>query len=137
MKTGIKSFLLAIALLAMPSLLMAKDIGWIRSVPNVVVEDQVYRVNIQRINGKNPMPAHRYAVDAGEASIRVSLILESQWAPKLKRIHHDIFSQEFKMNVEAGTTYIIGGKVDPDASKEEQDDGTFWRPTIYEKSAEE
>lgn len=121
-------------LLAFPCLLLAGEHGYIESVPNAIVEEQVYRVNVQRVNGKNPMTSHRYTVDAGEAEIRVSLILEAQWAPKLKRIQSDIFSQEFKLNVEAGTTYVIGGKVNPDASEEEQDAGTFWKVIVHSQS---
>ena len=135
-KTTILIFLLPFFLLC-PVAVMAEELGWIRSVPNAIPKDQIYRVNVQRVNDKTPITSHRYSVPAGEASIRVSLILESQWAPKLKRIQHDIFSQVCKMNVQAGTTYIIGGKVNPDATKEEQDNGTFWRPTIYQKSSGE
>ena len=129
--------MLVLSLIAMPSILLANDVGYIRSVPNVIVDEQIYRVNIQRINGKNPITSHRYTVDAGVATIRVSLILDAQWAPKLKMIQDDIFDQEFKMHIESGTTYVIGAKVNPDASKEEQEAGIFWTPTIVEKTTDE
>lgn len=89
MRSLFKSALLAFALVAMSSLVMAKD-----------------------------------------KDVGVSLILETQWAPKLIMLQEDTFSEEFKMNVVAGTTYVIGGKVNPDASKEEQKNGTFWKPVI-------
>ena len=37
--------------------------------------------------------------------------------------------------VQPGTTYFLGGKVDPDASDEAQHDGSFWNPVIYRKKA--
>lgn len=111
-----------------------KNEGHIQSIAKVNTEEQIYRVNIQRINGRQPPTHQSYAVDPGQATIRVSLILEAQWAPKLKRIQNDIFSQEFKMNIEPGATYLIGGKVNPDASHEEQDAGTFWHPTVIKES---
>ena len=131
-KKRLAAFLLLIVM-NLPDVLAAGDVGWIRNMPNAVVKDQVYRLNIQRINGKNPMPSHRYTVAAGEATIRVSLILEALWTPKLRGIQNDIWMKQFKMNVEAGTTYIIGGKVNPDASREEQQSGNFWHPVIYKK----
>ena len=112
-------------------LVFAGDHGWIMSVPKVIVEDQVYQVNIQRINGKNPMTAHEYRVDAGEATIRVSLVLEPRWAPDLTIAKNEIATQEFTMTIESGMTYQIGGKVDPHASNEAQRDGTFWQPVIH------
>jgi hypothetical protein len=129
-KTTIRFSLLAFLLLTIPGLALAEDHGWIRSVAKADPETQVYRVNIQRVNGKDPISSHRYTVEAGEATIRVSLILETQWAPKLRRVQNDIFSKEFKMKVEAGSTYVLGGKVNPDASDEEMDDGSFWNPAV-------
>ena len=127
------SVIFAIALFSSPGLLLAAEHVYIQSVPQTIPQDQIHRVNVQRVNGKNPITSHRYTVDAGEATIRVSLILEAQWAPKLKAIQDDIFSLEFKMNIKAGTTYVIGGKVNPDASVEEQKAGTFWTPTVVEE----
>jgi len=131
-----KLVLIAFTLAALSATLVAedKDVGYIRSIPMADPDNQLYPVNFQRINGKNPLTTHQYTVDAGEATIQVSLVFEAQWAPKLRPIQDDIFSQEFKMTVEKGKTYIISGEVNPDASKEEMDAGTFWKPHIEEST---
>jgi hypothetical protein len=136
MNMKLKLVLLAVALTVLSATLVAedKDVGYIRSIPMADPDNQRYPVNIQRIDGKNPMTSHRYTVNAGEATIQVSLVFEAQWAPKLRPIQDDIFSQEFKMTVEKGKTYIISGEVNPDASKEEMDAGTFWKPYIVEST---
>ena len=113
---------------------LAAEHGWAMSVMKAYPSDQVYRVNIQRVDGRQPIDAREYRLDAGEHTLRVSLILETQWAPKLTRIANDnIYSKEMTFTVENGTTYYIGGKVDPDASDEAQRDGSFWNPVIYKK----
>jgi len=136
MNTKLKWVLLAVVLAATSATLLAedKDVGWIRSIPMADPDNQLYPVNMQRINGKNPMTSHRYTVDAGEATVRVSLVFDAQWAPKLRPIQDDIFSLEFKMTVEKGKTYVISGKVNPDASEEEMEAGTFWKPHIEEST---
>ena len=113
---------------------LAAEHGWATSVMKAYPSDQVYRVNIQRVDGKQPIDSREYRLDTGEHTIRVSLVLETQWAPKLRRITaNEIYSKEITFTVEDGTTYFIGGKVDPDASDEAQRDGSFWDPVIYEK----
>jgi hypothetical protein len=128
--------LLVVALAAGPAALLARDenVGWIRSIAQADPNEQLYPVNINRINGKNPMTSHRYTVDAGEATIEVSLVFSAQWAPRLRPIENDIFSMEFKINVEPGKTYVISGKVNPDATKEEMDAGSFWKPHVVESA---
>lgn len=117
--------------------LSAKESAWITSVYQAVPQDQVYRVNIQRIDGKQGIDARQYKVDPGEHTVRVSLILETKFAPKLARItNREIYVKEMKFTAEDGVTYFIGGKVDPDASDEAQRDGSFWDPVIYKKKHE-
>jgi hypothetical protein len=111
---------------------MAGEHGWATSVMKAYPTYQVYRVNFQRLDGKQPIDAHEYRLDAGEHTVRVSLVMETQWAPKLSRItNNEIYSKELTFTVEDGTTYFIGGKVDPDASDEAQRDGSFWDPIVY------
>jgi hypothetical protein len=96
-----------------------------------VPSDQVYRVNIYRVDGKQ-FDAFEYKLDAGEHTIGVTLVLDSQWTPKLRRIvGANTYSQDIAFTVEDGVTYELGGKVDPDASDEAQRDGSFWHPVIY------
>jgi hypothetical protein len=96
-----------------------------------VHSDQVYRVQIYKVDGKQ-FDAREYKLDAGEHTIDVTLVLETQWAPKLKRIAGGAtYEQAITITVEDGVTYELGGKVDPDASDEAQRDGSFWHPVIY------
>ena len=123
-------------LLVWASPLLAGEDGWITSVMKAVPEDQVYRLNIQRIDGKQPLGQREYRLAAGEHTIRVSLLMETQWSRKLARItNKEIYSKEMTFTVAPGTTYFLGGKVDPDASDEAQRDGSFWNPVIYRKKA--
>lgn len=118
--------------LSFSSLAIAGEHGWVTSIARAVPQDQVYRVNIQRIDDKQPIDARQYRVDAGEHKIRVSLILEPQFAPKLDRItHREIYAKTVTVDVKDGKRYEIGGKVDPDASDEAQRDGSFWEPIVY------
>ena len=123
-------------LLVWASPLFAGEDGWITSVMKAMPEDQVYRVNIQRIDGKQPIDQREYRLDAGEHTIRVSLVIVTQWAPKLAQItNNQIYSKEMTFTVAPGTTYFLGGKADPDASDEAQRDGSFWNPVIYRKKS--
>ena len=105
--------------------------GYVRSVPQVFPADNVFQVNIQRINGKQPMKAQNYSVPAGEATIRVSVIPDRRWAPDLVSANAVISSKEFTFTVEDSVTYEIGGKIDTEAYRSEQQTGNFWEPVIY------
>jgi hypothetical protein len=135
-KTLLNTAFLVIAL-SFAGVLSAEEHAWISVVPKAVPQDQVYRVNIQRIDGKQPMDARQHRVDTGEHTLRVSLLMETQFAPKLSRItDREIYSKEMTFTTEQGVTYFIGAKVDPDASDEAQRDGSFWDPIIYKKKNE-
>ena len=109
----------------------AGEHGWVTSIMKADTADQVYRVQIYKVDGKQ-FDAREYKLDVGEHTIDVTLVLETQWAPKLKRIAGGAtYEQAITFTVEDGVTYELGGKVDPDASDEAQRDGTFWKPIIY------
>ena len=109
----------------------AGEHGWVTSVMKADPADQVYRVQIYKVDGKQ-FDAREYKLDVGEHTIGVTLVLETQWAPKLARIAGGAtYEQAITFTVEDGVTYELGGKVDPDASDEAQRDGTFWQPIIY------
>lgn len=125
-------FLILTVAMACSGLTFADEHAWVTSIARAVPTDQVYRVNIQRIDDKQPIDARQYKVDAGEHTVRVSLILETQYAPKLARItSREIYSKDLTFTAEGGKRYEIGGKVDPDASDEAQRDGSFWDPIVY------
>jgi len=120
-----------LALIFLPGLALAKEHGFVMSIMNVIPQEQMYKVEMQRIDDKNPMPAEEYYVAAGEHSFRVSLVPDPTWSPKLMYANHEISAREITITIEDKTTYQIGGKVDPDASEEAQRNGTFWEPVIY------
>ena len=111
----------------------AGEHGWVTSIMKADTADQVYRVQIYKVDGKQ-FDTREYKLDVGEHTIDVTLVLETQWAPKLERIAGGAtYEQAITFTVEDGVTYELGGKVDPDASDEAQRDGTFWKPIIYKQ----
>lgn len=137
MRKLLKAFIAFSLIMAVSGWAYASDDGWITTVMKAYPEDQVYKLNIQRIDGKQPMDARQYRVDPGQHTVRVSLVLDYKWAPKLARItSREIYSKEITFNVEAGKKYFLGGKVDPDASDEAQKDGSFWDPVIHETQSD-
>ena len=61
----------------------AGEHGWVTSVMKANPADQVYRVQIYKVDGKQ-FDAREYKLDVGEHTIDVTLVLETQWAPKLE-----------------------------------------------------
>lgn len=45
---------------------------------------------------------------------------------------NDIYYQNISVDVEAGKTYTLAAKVNTHATSEQQKDGSFWEPIIYE-----
>lgn len=132
MKRWTTKWLMILVLLGLPGLSSAGGHGWIGSIARAVPSDQVYRVNIQQIDGKQRVYARNYRVDAGEHKVRVSLVMEYDFATNLKRITSgQIYVKTLTVDVEDGKRYEIGGQVDPDASDEAQRDGSFWKPVVY------
>jgi len=134
MKFKIMILISAILLSACASSGAGNGHGYVTSVPQVVMQDSMFRVNIQRVNGKQPIDSRQYQVPAGEATIRVSLILDRNYAPQLVSAVEKIFTQELTFNVTAGVTYQVGAKVDLQASGEDQMSGNFWEPVIYREN---
>ena len=125
-----KIFIIAV-MMGCTGWVFAGEHGWVTTIMKAVPSDQVYKVNIYRVDGKQ-FDAFEYKLDAGEHTIGVTLVLETQWTPKLRRIAGaNTYSQDITFTVEDGITYELGGKVDPEASDEAQQDGSFWKPVIY------
>lgn len=122
-----------LALACIPATAVAKEHGFVMSIMNVIPQEQMYKVQVQRIDDKNPQPAKEYYVAAGEHTFRVSLVPDPTWSPKLMYANHEIAVGEITIDIEDKTTYQIAGKVDPDASEEAQRDGSFWTPVVYKK----
>ena len=134
MKLKLMILFSAIILSACASTGDGKGHGYVTSIPQVVQQDSMFRVNIQRVNGKQPIDSRQYQVPAGEATVRVSLILDRNFAPQLVAAVDKIFTQELAFDVTAGVTYQVGAKVDLNASSEDQMSGNFWEPVIYKEN---
>ena len=134
MKLKLMILFSAIILSACASTGDGKGHGYVTSIPQVVQQDSMFRVNIQRVNGKQPIDSRQYQVPAGEATVRVSLILDRNFAPQLVAAVDKIFTQELTFDVTAGVTYQVGAKVDLNASSEDQMSGNFWEPVIYKEN---
>ena len=131
MNNWLTKIIVVALMIACTGWVFAGEHGWVTSVMKADPSDQVYRVQIYKVDGKQ-FDAHEYKLDVGEHTIAVTLVLETQWAPKLKRIAGKYtYEKAITFTVEDGVTYELGGKVDPDASDEAQRDGTFWKPIIY------
>jgi hypothetical protein len=129
----VKSTILTLALIT-ASAVLAADHGWVMGMEHPNHEDNVYTVNISWVDGHNTGFGVEKQVKAGEHEITVNLVMEPAWTPHLDVARNNTYSQTFKLQVEAGTVYVIGAKVDPEASADAQRDGSFWYPVIVDKN---
>jgi hypothetical protein len=107
--------------------------SYVTSIPQTVPQDSVFRVNIQRVNGKQPIDAREYHVPAGEATIRVSLILDRKFMPQLISPANQTYTDEITFEAKPGMTYQLAGKIDEDATEAQIKSGDFWTPVVYKE----
>lgn len=115
-------------LVAAPAL--GSDHGYVTGVGNQDPENGIFRVSIDKINGKNASVRPNHEVPAGKNTITVSLMYEPAMGTNLAGIRDMVYEAEFELDVEAGKTYEIGAKVDTGASEAAQADGSFWKPVV-------
>ena len=97
---------------------------------NDLPDENVYRVNIEKINGSEKGMSANHRVSPGKHSIDVSLVFNPKWAPGMEKTMENIYYKSVEMELEAGKTYYIGAKVDTDASEDAIKDGSFWQPIV-------
>ena len=107
--------------------------GYVTSIPQTVPQDNVFRVNIQRVNGRQPIDAREYQVPAGEATIRVSLIMDRKFVPQLLSQTNKTYTDEITFEVKPGMTYQLGGEIDQNATEAQFESGDFWKPVVYKE----
>ena len=122
--------LLLLAGLSSP--LIAKEHGYITSIPMDHPAENVFRVNIEKIDGKMTNAAVNHAATPGSREVEVSLVFNPSYGVGMEKTAENVYYKTMTFDVEAGKTYFIGAKVDTHASAEAQDDGSFWEPLIYE-----
>jgi hypothetical protein len=111
----------------------AEDTGRVMSVPYAVSKENIYKVTIVEIDGVAPEAAMNYHLPSGEHVIKVSLMLKVEWTPKLAEPSKSVYEKEIVLNIDSGTGYQIGARLDVDAPVESQLDGSFWEPIVYRK----
>jgi hypothetical protein len=117
--------------LLMANAAQAADHGYITSEPEDHPTDQVFRVNIESVNGKEALSENTRA-PVGENTVVVSLVFNSSWGVGMQETQDRIYTKTMKLQVEKGKTYFLGAKVDTAASPEAQREGSFWEPVVVE-----
>jgi hypothetical protein len=108
----------------------------VMSIPHATSNDHIYKVTIDEIDGVAQATALNYPLSNGEHVIKVSIMLNLEWTPKLEGASATAQQKEIVLNVEAGTSYRIGAQLDIDAPIESQLDGSYWEPIVYSETKE-
>jgi hypothetical protein len=109
----------------------ASDHGYVTSEPEDHPGDNLFRVNVQRVNGKESESLNT-RVPTGENTVTVSLVFNSSWGNSMEHTQGRTYSKDLVLQVEKGKTYFLGAKVDTKATPEAQRDGSFWEPVVVE-----
>lgn len=115
--------------LLLASAAQAADHGYVTTEPQDYPADNVFRVNIESVNGKEAI-SENTRVPVGENTVVVSLVFNSSWGTSMQETQDRIYTQTMKLAVEKGKTYFLGAKVDTAASEAAQNDGSFWEPVV-------
>ncbi len=130
MKKSVSAFLIAIGIL-MSTQLLAKGHGFVNSIYEDIPKENIFRVNIEKIDGRDARSSYNKELKAGERSIEDSLVFNPVWGTGMSMTDNDIYYQTISLDVEAGKTYTLGAKVNTHATSAEQKDGSFWETIIY------
>jgi hypothetical protein len=109
----------------------AHDHSFVRAIHADRPSENVFRVDIEKIDGDEPNMAPNHRIDPGKRSVEVSLVFNSKYGTGMDETQGEIYTKSFTMDVVAGKTYTIAAKVDTHASEAAQKDGSFWTPFIY------
>jgi len=109
----------------------AAEGAFVTSLPYAISEENIYKVRIEKIDGKLQKPATRYQVSTGHHVLTVSLMLDVYWTPNLTDSQEKTHAKNFEVTIEEGMTYQVGAKIDINAPIESQLDGSFWEPILY------
>jgi len=115
--------------MAQPSL--AADWAWILSVPHALSGENVYKVRILEIDGEPQKELIRYAVPQGKHTVKVRMLLQVRWDPEFAEAPTGPGVKQMELEVEAGHSYLLAARVDPQAPVESQLDQSYWEPFVY------
>jgi hypothetical protein len=122
----------SVILLAFSSVFAAEH-AYITSVRDDLPNENVYRVNIEKIDGseKGLSMSSNHRVSTGKHNIEFSLVFNPAWAPGMEKTSDNIYYKSTEMEFEAGKTYHVGAKVNTNASEDAIKDGSFWQPVVH------
>ena len=123
--------LLALALAATAGTGPAAEWAWVMSVPHALSDEFVYKVRIREIDGQVQDQLIRYPLTGGAHTITVQLMLDLEWEPDLSDGASAPAIKPIEVQAEPGRSYLLAGRVDPDAPAESQLDQSWWEPVIY------
>jgi hypothetical protein len=111
----------------------AAEHAYITSVRLDIPSENVYRVNIEKVDGseKGLSMSSNHRVPAGKHSIDISLVFNPKWSSGMDKTIDNIYHKTIEMDFAAGKTYHIGAKVDTNASADAIKDGSFWEPVLH------
>ena len=127
----IRSGLICMAAIFYCTSVFAADGGYVMSLPYAISEENIYKVSIEKIDGRDQKPATRYFLRTGSHVVAVNMMLDVSWTPNLTGSQEITHTKNFDLTIEAGITYQLGAKVDVDAPLESQLDGSYWEPILY------
>ena len=90
--------------------------SWVMSIPYALSSEHVYKVRIERIDGKEVANALRYSLAVGEHTVTVSPLLDVEWSPDLVENPRDNpRSKDLKLTLKQGKTDLkaSGGPESP------------------------
>ena len=105
--------------------------SWVMSIPYAMSGEQIYKVRILEIDGEPQKELLRYAVDGGERTFTVQMMLDVEWEPDLSTSAPRPPIKQITDRIETGKTYLLAARVDIDAPVEAQLDQSYWQPFVY------
>ena len=109
----------------------AQDWSWVMTIPYAMSGDQIYKIRVLEIDGEPQKELLRYAVDAGERTFTVQMMLDVEWEPDLTASGPRLPVKRITVRIDSGKTYQLAARVDIDAPVEAQLDQSYWQPFVY------
>ena len=119
----------ALALASAPC--CAVEWGWVMSIPHALSGESVYKVRILEIDGVAQQELIRYPLAGGSHTVKVELMLDLEWEPDLTESRPVPAVKQLVLEVVAGKSYLLAGRVDVEAPAEAQLDQSYWQPVVY------
>jgi hypothetical protein len=112
---------------------LAAEHGYVSGIVHDEVDEQLYRVDVHKINGEEPSPGYNHHAHVGRNTVTVSLVPSTTWSARLlKETDKYLYRKDIEIDVEKGKHYYLAAKVDTEADEAAIEDGTFWEPVVAE-----